>query len=152
MITDPTEPELDLSWLEEMSATGEEEEMGAANLKAPDSSTQIEALLTLQVETRAAISTQLEELDQKLAILANEIAALKGSAKQLVQKTSREWLELQANVTFQTQAVQEFSALPQNCEDKFNYLLASATAFLLCQFSPRASTMKPASQSAVLPL
>ena len=207
MVTDPTEPELDLSWLEEMSATGEEEEMGAANFKALDSSTQIEALLTLQVETRAAIFTQLEELDQKLAILANEIAALKGSAKQLVQKTSREWLELQANVTFQTQAVQEFSARTQNCEDKFDYLLerisalpaalaadkssqlipkqpglqpggrqqqsvllpfsrrsivllliaqsivfASATAFLLSQFSPRASTMKPASQSAVLPL
>ncbi len=59
MVTDPTEPELDLSWLEEMSATGEEEELGAANLKAPDSSTQIEALLTLQVETRAVIATQL---------------------------------------------------------------------------------------------
>ncbi len=202
MITDPTEPELDLSWLEEMSATGEEEEMGAANLKAPDSSTQIEALLTLQVETRAVIATQLEQLDQKLAILANEIAALKGSAKQLAHQTSREWLELQANVTFQTQAVQELSARTQNFENKFNYLLeristlpsvlaadkssqliptqpglqsgrrqqsvllpfsrrsivllliaqsiivASATAFLLCQFSPRASTMKPPPQSA----
>ena len=207
MVTDPTEPELDLSWLEEMSATGEDEEIGAANLKAPDSNIQIEALLTLQAETYAAIATQLEQLDQKLAILANEIAALKGSAKQLTQKTSREWLELQANVTFQTQAVQEFSARIQNFEDKFDYLLerisalqaalaadkssqlipkqpglqagcrqqqsrlfpfnrwsivllllaqsiivASATAFLLCQFSPRASTMKPASQSAVLPL
>ena len=203
MVTDPTEAELDLSWLEEMSATGESEEMGVANLKALDSSTQIEALLTLQVETRAAIFTQLEELDQKLAILANEIAALKGSAKQLTQKTSREWLELQANVTFQTQAVQEFSARIQNFEDKFDYLLerisalqaalaadkssqlipkqpglqsgcrqqqsvllpfnrwsivllliaqsiivASATAFLLCQFSPKASTMKAPPQSA----
>ena len=206
MLTDPTEPELDLSWLEEMSAAGEDEEIGAANLKAPDSNIQIEALLTLQAETYAAIATQLEQLDQKLAILANEIAALKGSAKQLTQKTSREWLELQANVTFQTQAVQEFSARIQNFEDKFDYLLerisalqaalaadkssqlipkqpglqagcrqqqsrlfpfnrwsivllllaqsiivASATAFLLCQFSPRDSTMKPASQPAVLP-
>ena len=38
MVIDPTEPKLDLSWLEEMSATGEDEEMGAANLKVPNSS------------------------------------------------------------------------------------------------------------------
>jgi len=30
-------------------------------------------------------------------------------------------------------------------------IVASATAFMLCQFSPKVSTMKPASQSAVLP-
>ena len=207
MITDPTEPELDLSWLEEMSAASEDEEMGAADHKAPDSSTQIEALLTLQVETRAAIATLQEETDQQLAMLANEITALNGSVKQLTQKTSSQWHELQADVTSQTQAVQEFSALPQNFDDKFDYLLerisalpaaltadkssqlipkqlglqpgrrqqqsvllpfsrrsivllliaqsiivACATAFLFCQFSPRASTMKPASQSAVLSL
>ncbi len=206
MVTDPTEPELDLSWLEEMSAANESEEMGAANLKALDSSTQIEALLTLQVETRAAIATQQEEFDRQLAMIANEIAALKGSVKQLTLQTSSQWHELQADVTSKTQAVQEFSARTQNSEDKFDYLLerisalpaalaadkssqlipkqpglqpggrqqqsvllplnrwsivllliaqsiivASATAFLLCQFSPRASTMKPASQPAVLP-
>ena len=126
-----------------MSAAGEDEEMGAANLKAPDSSTQIEALLTLQVETRAAISTQLEELDQKLAILANEIAALKGSAKQLTQKTSREWLELQANVTFQTQAVQEFSALPQNFDDKFDYLLERISALPAALAADKSSQLIP---------
>lgn len=207
MVTDPTEAELDLSWLEDMSAASEDEEMGAANLKAPDSSTQTEALLTLQAETRAAIATLQEETDQQLAMLVNEIAALKGSVKQLALQTSSQWHELQADVTSQTQAVQEFSARTQKSQDKFDYLLerisalpgalaadkssqliskqpglqsgrrqqqsvllpfsrrslvllliaqsiivASATAFLLCQFSPRSSTMKPASQSAVLPL
>lgn len=197
MVTDPTEAELDLSWLEEMSATGEDEEMGAANLKALDSSTHKEALLTLQAETRAAIATLHEETAQQLAMLANEITALNGSVKQLTQKTSSQWHELQADITSQTQVVQEFSALPQNSQDKFDYLLerisalpaalaadkssqlipkqpglqlgrrqqqsvllpfnrwsivllliaqsiivASATAFLLSQFSPRASTMK----------
>jgi hypothetical protein len=207
MVTDPTEPELDLSWLEEMSAAGEDEEMGVANLKAPDSSTQKEALLTLQVETRAAIATQLEEFDRQLVMLANEIAALKGSVKQLALQTSSQWHELQADITSQTQTVQEFYARTQNSQDKFDYLLerisalpaalaadkssqlipkqpglqpggrqqqsvllpfnrwsivllllaqsiivASATAFLLCQFSPRASSMKPAPQSTALPL
>ncbi len=121
MVTDPTEAELDLSWLEEMSAADESEEMGAANLKPPNSSTQIEALLTLQAETRAAIASLQEELDQKLAIQANEIAALKGSAKQLALQTSSEWHELQADITSQTQAVQEFSARTQNSQDKFDY-------------------------------
>ena len=205
MVTDPTEAELDLSWLEEMSATGEDEEMGAANLKALDSSTHKEALLTLQAETRAAIATLHEETAQQLAMLANEITALNGSVTQLTQKTSSQWHELQADVTSQTQAVQEFSALPQNFDDKFDYLLerisalqaplgvdkssqlipkqpglqsgcrqqqsvllpfnrwsivllliaqsiivASATAFLLCQFSPKVSTMKLPPQSAAL--
>ena len=197
MVTDPTEAELDLSWLEEMSAANQDEEMGAANLKALDSSTHKEALLTLQAETRAAIATLHEETAQQLAMLANEITALNGSVKQLTQKTSSQWHELQADITSQTQVVQEFSALPQNSQDKFDYLLerisalpaalaadkssqlipkqpglqlgrrqqqsvllpfnrwsivllliaqsiivASATAFLLSQFSPRASTMK----------
>ena len=197
MVTDPTEAELDLSWLEEMSAANQDEEMGAANLKALASSTQLEALLTLQAETRAEIATLQEETDQQLAMLANEITALNGSVKQLTQKTSSQWHELQADITSQTQVVQEFSALPQNSQDKFDYLLerisalpaalaadkssqlipkqpglqlgrrqqqsvllpfnrwsivllliaqsiivASATAFLLSQFSPRASTMK----------
>jgi len=205
MVTDPTEAELDLSWLEEMSAANQDEEMGAANLKALASSTQLEALLTLQAETRAEIATLQEETDQQLAMLANEITALNGSVKQLTQKTSSQWHELQADITSQTQVVQEFSALPQNSQDKFDYLLerisalpaalaadkssqlipkqpglqlgrrqqqsvllpfnrwsivllliaqsiivASATAFLLSQFSPRASTMKLPPQSAAL--
>jgi cytochrome c556 len=197
MVTDPTEPELDLSWLEEMSAADEDEEMGAANLKAPNSSIQKEALLTLQAETRAAISTLQEEKDRQLAMLAAEIAALNGSVKQLVLQTSSQWHELQSDVTSQTQAVQELYARTQSFDDKFDYLLerisalpaalaadkssqlipkqpglqsgcrqqqsalfpfnrwsivllllaqsiivASATAFLLSQFSPRASTVK----------
>jgi chromosome segregation ATPase len=205
MVTDPTEPELDLSWLEEMSAANEEEEMGAANLKTSNSSTQLEALLTLQAETRAKIATLQEETDQQLAMLANEITALNGSVKQLTQKTSSQWHELQADITSQTQAVQEFSALTQNFDDKFDYLLerisalpatlaadrssqliskrpglqsgrrqqqsvllpfsrrsivllliaqsiivASATAFLLSQFSPRDSTMQPPPPTAPL--
>lgn len=207
MVTDPTEAELDLSWLEDMSAASEDEEMGAANHKAPDSNTHLEALFTLQAETRAAIATLQEERDQQLAMIANEIAALKGSVKQLALQTSSQWHELRVDVTSQTQAVQEFSARTQNFDDKFDYLLerisalpttlvvdrssqlipkqpglqpggrqqqsvlfpfnrwsivllliaqsiivASATAFLLSQFSPRASTMKPPAQSAALPL
>ena len=143
MVTDPTEPELDLSWLEEMSATGEEEEMGAANFKALDSSTQIEALLTLQVETRAAIATLHEELNVQQAMLANEIAALNGSVEQLALQASSQWHELQANITSQTQAVQEFSALTQNFEDKFDYLLERISALQAALVVDKSSQLIP---------
>ncbi len=141
MVTDPTEPELDLSWLEEMSAADEDEEMGAANLKAPNSSIQKEALLTLQAETRAAISTLQEEKDRQLAMLAAEIAALNGSVKQLVLQTSSQWHELQSDVTSQTQAVQELYARTQSFDDKFDYLLERISALPAALAADRSSQL-----------
>lgn len=123
MATDPTEPELDLSWLEEMPAADEDEEIGAANLEAPPSSLQLEALLTNQAETRAAIASLQVELYRQLATLAAEIAALKGELHQQAKQTYSACQELQADVTSQTVAVQELYAQTQISQSQVEYLL-----------------------------
>ena len=76
-------------------------------------------------------------------MLANEITALNGSVKQLTQKTSSQWHELQADITSQTQVVQEFSALPQNSQDKFDYLLERISALPAALAADKSSQLVP---------